>query len=527
MLHKKTLISINPATLEKIGEVELTPIHDVDSMVESARNAHFLWKDTKFQERKKIFRDVKHLLLDRSEEIAKLITLEMGRPYAESLTLELHAGIDLIGYYVKNADRFLNDRSLPLHHLFFKRRKSRLHFQPLGVMGIITPWNWPLLIPLGFILPALLAGNGVVFKTSEITPLMGEAIRKLFTDAGLPKDLFQLIQGFGDAGRALVNASVDKIFFTGSTDVGKQVLEHSSRALKKVVLELGGSDPAIVCAGADIENVTSGIVWGAYTNCGQNCNSIERVYVHQSILEPFIQKSIEKMKQLRIGNGMESKTDLGPLASEKQLDKMQKLIRHARKSGAEILCGGEKVSHLPGYYFQPTLIHWDKSIPRSLDEEIFGPILLVTPVENDEEAITLANQSDFGLAASVWTKNLRQAEKIARRLEAGSVMVNDSVVSFGVTEASWTGVKNSGSGWVHGEKGIDEMVNIQYFHADSQYRSQKFWWFPYSDKMIRDIKVGLDFLFHRDFFRKLSAIPRLLASFTGYLLLNRKRKDKI
>ena len=164
MLHKKTLISINPATLEKIGEVELTPIHDIDSMVESARNAHFLWKDVKLEDRKKIFRDVKHLLLDRREEMAKLITLEMGRPYVESLVLEVQASIDLIGYYVNNADRFLKDRALPLHHLFFIRRKSRLHFRPLGVMGIITPWNWPLLIPLGFILPALLAGNGVVFR---------------------------------------------------------------------------------------------------------------------------------------------------------------------------------------------------------------------------------------------------------------------------------------------------------------------------------------------------------------------------
>ena len=240
------LRSINPATLEPVGEVMMTSPSHVEEMVQKASDAFPAWRDKGISERSKIFKHCQQLLLDRTDEFAELITLEMGRPLAESMALELNGSIDLIGYYSKRAFKFLNDRRVPLHHLLFKRRKSTVHFEPLGVLGIISPWNWPLLIPLGGIIPALLSGNAVLFKHSELTPLMAVKIRELLLDAGVPDSIFQIVQGGADQGKALVNSHVEKIFFTGSTEVGQQLLQQASRTLKKSVLEMGGNDPAIV-----------------------------------------------------------------------------------------------------------------------------------------------------------------------------------------------------------------------------------------------------------------------------------------
>jgi len=380
---------------------------------------------------------------------------------------------------------------------------------------------------MGCIAPALIAGNTVVHKHSELTPLTSMKIRELFHEAGVPQDAFQIIQGMAPAGQALVDSSVEKIFFTGSTEVGQKIMEQGSRSLKKTVLELGGHDPAIVCEDADIENTSSGIVWGRFSNCGQNCNAIERVYVHESIADPLIELIIEKSRQLRVGNGMDPDTDVGPLASDAQRIKMEAITKYAADTGAKVLLGGRSLEKQPGYFFQPTIILWDKSIPKPIDLEIFGPILFITPVSNDEEAIRLANRSSFGLSASVWTSNERRGQNIARLIEAGSVMINDSVVAFGMPEADWTGIKNSGVGWVHGEKGLDEMVNIQHINYDPQNHTQNFWWFPYNLKILETMKAGFDFLFGCSIGKKLKSIPILLKNYSGYFLFNRRRNDKL
>ncbi len=526
--RKESIVrSINPATLETLGEVEATAPDKVEGFVERAREGFPAWRDLGFEKRSEVIQKAQRFLLERSEEYARWITLEMGRSYVESLVLELEASVDLMGYYAKRARKFLGGRRLPVHNIFFKRRESTVHFQPLGVMGIISPWNWPLLIPLGFLVPALLAGNAVVFKHSELTPLFGVKIRELFLEAGVPEEIFQIVQGMGSVGAALVDSSVEKIFFTGSTAVGQKVMLRAARLLKPVVLEMGGSDPAIVCEDADLDITSSGIVWGGFNNCGQNCNGVERVYVHERVAEPFIDLVVEKAKQLRIGNGMNLEIDMGPVASQGQLLKMEAIVEMAVKMGAEVLTGGRRIENLDGYFFEPTLIRWDKSIPQPTDVEIFGPIITVTPVESDDEAVRLANRSSFGLASSVWTGDAEHGKRIARQLEAGTVMINDVVVSFGISEASWTGVKNSGMGWVHGEKGLDEMVNIQYINRDPQAHTQKFWWFPYTEEMVSAMKAGMNFLFGRSLRRRLSGLPRIVKNFTGYLLMNRRRGDKL
>ncbi|MBN2029880.1 aldehyde dehydrogenase [bacterium] len=519
--------SVNPATLEVIGEVKSTHKSDIEKIVKTARKAFPVWSKRKRSERSKILRNAQQLLLKEQEAFARLITLEMGRPLVESYVIELEASIDLIGYYADRVHRFLKDRPVPLHNLFFKRRKSKIHFQPLGVLGIITPWNWPLLIPLGSIVPALLSGNTVVFKPSELTPLVGQKMGELFWNAGVPEESFQVIQGKGDVGQGLVQSEVEKVFFTGSTQVGQKVMQQAAHSLKKVVLEMGGNDPAIVCEDADIDTCTSGILWGGFNNCGQNCNAIERVYVHQNIFNEFIEHLVPKIEKLRIGNGLDMNTDVGPLASKMQLHKMKSLMARANRKRANSCFGGHPIQNQKGYFFEPTVILWKNNTHNLFDEEIFGPIIVVTPVENDQQAIQLANQSQYGLAASVWTSNLRHGEWIAKQLETGSVMVNDSVVSFGMTEANWTGIKNSGIGWMHGEKGLDEMVNIQYINEDQQLHSHKFWWFPYEEHMIHGLKAGIRLLFDRRIWIKIRALPKAVSYFWKYLLCNSKHKGKI
>jgi succinate-semialdehyde dehydrogenase/glutarate-semialdehyde dehydrogenase len=521
------LISINPATLEPVGEVPLTLPQSVREIVHSTKDAFPFWRDLGVRVRSDILKRAQQNLLADAEEIAKLITLEMGRPLTESFVIEIHASVDVMGYYVKRAHKFLDDRRIPLHHLMFMRRGSFVSFEPLGVLGIITPWNWPLLIPLGSIFPALLSGNGVVFKPSEFTPLVAEKIKEIFLNAGVPEHVFQIIHGTADVGKALVDADIEKIFFTGSTEVGRQILMQASHTLKKCVLEMGGSDPAIVREDADLENTSSGLVWGAFCNCGQNCNGVERIYVHENVADSLIEKIIHKIKKIRIGDGLKTETDMGPLATEGQYIKMDAMVEMAKEMGGELLTGGSRINIGKGYFYQPTLFRWEKSIPQPKNVEIFGPLVLVTPVSSDEEAIDLANRSLFGLASSIWTRDLKKGKFLARRIEAGTVMVNDCIVSFGMSEAGWTGIKNSGIGWVHGEKGLDEMVNIKYVNLDPQFRSQKFWWFPYSLSMIKTMKSAITLLFLRKILKRFLAIPRVLLRMSGFLLRNYHRKDKL
>ncbi|HDQ44932.1 MAG TPA: aldehyde dehydrogenase family protein [bacterium] len=526
-IESERLVSLNPATLEPVGSVALTDPADLPGRVRQARSAFPAWREAGLDARIRIIRRAEELLCAQAEEIARLITLEMGRPFAEAFTTEVEASIDLLYYYWKHAHKFLRDRRVPLHSVFFKTRKSFIHFQALGVVANITPWNWPLLIPLGVIVPALLAGNAVLFKPSEYTPLVGEKIREVFIRAGVPEDILINVHGGAEAGRAASASGVEKVFFTGSTAVGQAVMAQAAALLTKVVLELGGNDPAVVLDDADVEIASSGILWGGFNNCGQNCNAVERVFVHRRIYDRFVSRLVEKSGCLRIGDGMDSGTDIGPLATGAQRDKINRIVRAARNSGMDILAGGNTLPDKKGNFFTPTLITCEGNGDVIPDEEVFGPILYLKPVRDDDEAVRLANASQFGLAASVWTSNLRRGERIARQLESGTVMINDAVVSFGMTEAGWTGIKKSGVGWMHGEKGLDEMVNMQYINADPLFHTQKMWWFPYSEKMVAAIRAGLVFLFSRNILKQAAAVPAVLKHFTGYLVLNRPKRDKL
>jgi acyl-CoA reductase-like NAD-dependent aldehyde dehydrogenase len=522
----ETLVSLNPSTLEPIGEVPITEPGRLPDIVKRSERAFERWGALALDDRVAIVRKAQDIMLAEADQIARMVSLEMGRPFTESFAIEAVASIDLLYYYWKHAYRFLRDRRVSLHNPILKRASSYIHFQPLGVMGNVAPWNWPLLIPLGVIVPALLAGDTLVYKPSEFAPLTGEMLREIFIRAGVPPDAYINIHGTGTVGEALVRSDVAKVFFTGSTRVGQMVMEQAASDLKKVVLELGGHDPAIVCEDANVEIASSGVLWGAMGNCGQNCNAIERVYAHRRVYDRLVAQVAQKCTTLRVGDPFDATTDIGPVATEGQLSKMRRIVDQARQSGMEVLAGGNSVQDAKGTFFEPTVIACTKEDSPIPDEEVFGPVMFIKRVEDDEEAVRRANSSRFALSASVWTTDSGRGTRIAGKIESGSVMINDSVVLFGVGEAGWTGIKKSGVGWMHGEKGIDEMVNMQFTYADAGPDSQKLWWFPYSKRMVDTMRNALVVLFSRNLFKRIAALPGVL-DLVAYLFVNKPKKGKM
>jgi succinate-semialdehyde dehydrogenase/glutarate-semialdehyde dehydrogenase len=376
-----------------------------------------------------------------------------------------------------------------------KTKRGKLLREPYGVIGIIAPWNYPFSIPAIETLAALVTGNAVVLKPSEFTPLIAQELERLFLAAGLDSSLLQVVVGEGPTGAALLESPVDKLIFTGSVATGRRVGEAAARRLLPVVLELGGKDPMIVLDDANLEIAASGAMWGAFMNAGQTCLSVERCYVHRSLYEPFLQKCREKIARLRVGNGIGSEVEIGPMIHERQLKIVESQVNDAVLRGARLLAGGKRLTELGPNFYAPTLLADVTSDMRLMQEETFGPVLPVTPFDSDEEAVSLANDSDFGLAASVWTHNRSRGEAMAARIKAGTVMLNDMVSCFGIAEAPHGGFKQSGIGRTHGEMGLEEMVQTKYVDVDLVPGMPKVWWFGYSKKYQEQMGGFVDFLF--------------------------------
>jgi succinate-semialdehyde dehydrogenase/glutarate-semialdehyde dehydrogenase len=382
------------------------------------------------RKRSEILRRFQQLLLERKSEVARLISQEEGKPYVEALVTEVLVVLDAARFCIGNAYKFLSERTVPHGSLAAKAKSGRLLREPYGVIGIISPWNYPLSIPATQSLAALVAGNAVVLKPSESTSLCALELSSLFKRAGLPEDVFQIITGDGATGVALVKAPVDKLVFTGSVPTGKKIAQAAALRLLPVVLELGGKDPMLVLHDANIDVASSGAVWGAFVNSGQACLSVERCYVHRSIYEPFVEACVRKTKQLRVGNGMDSETDVGPLLNERQLRNVAVQVEEARSQGARVMVGGTRLPELGSNFYAPTVLADVSHEMRIMREETFGPVLPIMPFDSDDEAVQLANDSEYGLAASVWTKDRVRGKAVAKRIQAGTVMVNDAVSCF-------------------------------------------------------------------------------------------------
>jgi len=488
----------NPATLEPLGEACLASSEDCREAILSARRAFNPWKDLSLAEKKKIFQKAKKILLQRSSEAARLITLEKGSPLPESLSVEILGCLEALDYYAHNLEKLSRPKKVTPHVSLFSYKKSSYQFHPLGVSLIISPWNFPFLIPFLDILSALAAGNTVVFRPSTSTPFVAFLIGEIFIEAGLPSGVLNVVNcRVPQAEEMITNQVIQTILFTGSVPTGKRIMELASRNLTNIVLELGGKDPMIVLKDADLERASQGAVWAAFMNCGQSCASVERVYVAREVEDQFMQRILDLTRKLKVGNPLEPGIDMGPMANLKQLEVVEDHIRDAREKGAQILSGGKRLEYLPGYFFMQTVLSKVDHSMKIMQEETFGPVLPVMSFSDPEEAVTLANDCRYGLTASVWTQDKKMASWMAGRIEAGSVTVNDHMFSFTEPKAIWGGIKQTGSGRSHGPYGFLELVNIKFVSLDFLRKKRQLWWYPYSSTSSRLMEKSL-ILFHHE-----------------------------
>jgi len=450
------LLSINPATEEVIDEFEVSDKKTVSNAVKKAKIVFNEWKKTDISERAKFIIDLAQNIKNHKNELTKIITSEMGKIISEAEG-EIDETVNELEWFAKEGKKYLENEVVDVKNL---NVKSYLRFDPLGVVGIITPWNFPLNNPLWKIAPALLAGNTIVWKPSELTPFVSIEIAKMFQNIGIPEGVFNLVLGTDDTGKYLVDSKVDMICLTGSSETGKKVASKAGKKLKKLVLELGGSNPSIVCNDADLDKAVEGAILGRFFNCGQVCSADKRFYVEKKIANDFIEKFVEKVKNLKVGNPLDSSINLGPLVSSEQRTKIEEQVNDSVNKGAKVLLGGKKPENLSkGYFYLPTVLTNVNHKMRVIKEETFGPVAPIISVKNMKEAIRLANDSLYGLGASIWTNNLEKAEDIAKELQVGMVWINDTNTVY--PECPWGGVKESGIGRELSKYGILEFVNIK------------------------------------------------------------------
>ncbi len=501
----------NPATLEPLGEASLASREDCRRAVEAAREAFPLWRSLPVEKKQGVFLDAKDILLRRADDIARLITSEKGSPLPESLAVEVLTVLEALDYYGHNQKRALSPKKGSTHVPFFSHKRNTFLFQPLGPTLIISPWNFPFMLPFSDVISALAAGNTVVLRPSTSTPFSALAIGEIFLEAGLPAGVLNIIPcRVAQAEEVIQNPEIQSIVFTGSVSVGKRIMELASWNLTSLVLELGGKDPMIVLEDANLEEAARGAVWAGFMNTGQSCASIERVYVASRIADKFLEKVVGLTEALRVGDPIEPGIDIGPMENLSQLTVVEEHIRDAREKGAEVLCGGRRMETLPGYFYLPTVLSRVDHTMKVMTEETFGPVLPVMTFSDVEEAVALANDSRYGLTASVWTSDERVASRVAERLEVGTVTVNDHMCTFSEPRAIWGGVKQTGFGRTHGPYGLLELVNIKYVSADFAGKRDRIWWYPYSAAKLQILNKSLRLLYHRRYGEKANALFSLV-----------------
>ena len=496
------LESFSPSTGQLVGSVDTVTTDEVQGIVDEVAEVQPFWAQLSLDDRARYFRRAADVLLDELDEHAELLSAEQGKPRLESYTMELVPTIDSLRWIADNGPEILGDEKISMAQALFLTKKGKFVYEPIGVVGVIAPWNYPWSIPFGEVAIALMAGNGVVLKPASLTPLIGERIRMLFEKAGFPEGLVRTVHGGGKVGDALTKSSAGKIFFTGSVEVGYKVGEACAKLMKGSVLELGGKDPQIVCADADLANAVSGAVWGGFANAGQTCSGIERTYVMREHADEFIAGVVRETERLKVGDPLDWDTEIGPMVSTEQADLVTELVDDALANGAERLTGGPVDpktlgGDFDGRFIAPTVLTGVTHEMRIMKEEIFGPVLPIVTVDSEEEAIEKANDSEFGLGASVWTKDRDKGERMARQIESGMVWINDHSYSHAACQCSWGGVKDSGLGRAHSKFGFYENVNVKLVTWEPGH-TRDLWWQPYDETLGKAIQSSAKLLYGRD-----------------------------
>jgi acyl-CoA reductase-like NAD-dependent aldehyde dehydrogenase len=493
-----TLTSLNPSTGATLGAVPVTAPEDVPAVVDAVAQVQPVWSQLRLRDRALYMLRAAQVLIDEADELRDLICAEQGKPRNEAFSMEVLPTIDALHWMAGEGQRILADEDVDMPQWFLKTKQSAFTYEPLGVIGVIAPWNYPWSIPFGEVALALMAGNGVVLKPASLTPLIGDRIGRVFERAGLPEGLVRVIHGPG-TGAALVESSAAKIFFTGSVETGRGVGEACARQLKGSVLELGGKDPMIVLADANLDHAVAGALWGGFANAGQTCAGIERIYVMREVSQRFIAGVVSGAQALQVGDPMDWRTEIGPMISAEQHALVAELVDDAVTHGARLECGGPvpvPPAGLSGDFYAPTVLTGVTHEMRIMREEIFGPVLPIIVVDSEDEAVALANDSQFGLGASVWTLDRGRGERFARELEAGMVWINDHMFSHGACQLAWGGVKESGLGRTHSKFGLYECVNVK-LRVWEPSRIRDPWWHPYDETLGRALRQSAAILYGR------------------------------
>jgi acyl-CoA reductase-like NAD-dependent aldehyde dehydrogenase len=491
-------------------------VDDLKRAVERAREAQKAWREKSFGARKKIVKRMRGSLLLHADDIARAVAEATGKTRVDALSTEVLPSAMAAAWYAKAARRFLRKRRVRAGNLLLSYKRSVLLREPWGVVGIISPWNYPFGIPFHETVMGLMAGNAVVLKVATLARGAGELIREVVEEAGVPDGLFHLIHLPGKvAGPAFIEAGVNKLFFTGSIAVGKELMRLAADRLVPVCLELGGNDAMVVLGDASLQRAVGGALWAGLSNCGQSCGGVQRIYVHERIAPSFSALLAGRLKLLRYGREREFDVEVGALATREQYDAIKAQVAGAKAAGARVLV--QAGTDDPEKLLHPALV-LDKVKPemKIMQEEAFGPIMLLDTFATEDEAVEKANSTVYGLTASVWSRRPRRAKRVAARLEAGAVTINDHLMSHGLAETHWGGYKQSGVGRSHGQAGFEEMTQTKVIVNDLLHRMPRaMWWYPHSAKTYSRLKGLLDLLYSKNIGRRLAGLGKLLKLFTG------------
>lgn len=496
---KMTTKQQNPATGAPLESVPLSPIEAVGDAIRSARAAQRVWAAQAFEDRAICVKKVKAFLAANAERAASIISSSNGKTRQDALATEILPCVMACEWYANNSKKVLAPQSLPCGNLLFANKTNTLYYAPLGVVGIISPWNYPFSIPFGEVIMGLMAGNAIILKVATPTATVGVFIDECIAAGGFPKGLFRCLNVPGaQVSKAMLEHGIDKIFFTGSVKVGKELMAEAAKTLTPLSLELGGKDPMVVMPDANIERAVNCALWAGFQNAGQSCGGVERVYVHESIYKPFVDELVKKTRALRHGADTEFNVDVGAITTKGQLQVIQDQVEDAVAHGAHIVAQSRAVTDTSkGFFFPATVITNVNHSMRLMREENFGPVLPVMSFGDEDEAVRLANDCSMALTSSVFTESTSTARRIAQQLESGVVTVNDHLYSHGMSEAPWGGWKESGLGRTHGYLGLREMSNVKCINEErlpSSWIPRNMWWFPFDRASYDGLLSGVRFL---------------------------------
>ncbi|HEY3419746.1 MAG TPA: aldehyde dehydrogenase family protein [Methanomassiliicoccales archaeon] len=512
---------LNPATHEMVGETGTCDPNSLPSMRRKASEAQTIWNGLDLSERKKVISRAQDIIFDQIESIAEIVCQETGKTKMEAINADIGCALSAGDFSMGEMKRIFRPYKIDFGSMGiamrYLRRTSYIVPKPIGVVGIIAPWNYPFGMPYSQTVMAIAAGNAVLLKPSSHTPFSALKIAQILEQAGVPKGLVQVVVGRGEKiGQAFAWCGLDRIIFTGGKEAGRKVMENVCHRFTPVTLELGGKDPFLVMDDADIERAAEAASWGAFVNSGQTCCSVKRFYVQSGAYSEFTQCLVERVRSLKLGWGWEDpEVSVGPMISEEALVEMEEWVSIAEADGGRVLCGGKRSPTLKGNFFEPTVIAGLPQSSKVIQEEIFGPIVSLSQFHDEEEGIALANDCQYALTGSVWTKDLALGRKMAESMSGGTILVNNVSYTYGLSSTPWGGRRQSGFGHTHGILGFAELLEPHHVHVDRGKFDRELWWYPYDKGKLEANRIMLDMSFGKNKAWSLLSLPKLKKIWKG------------